>query len=144
MRLVLLSLAAAVLASAVASAENVPGVTGRWYTEGDEENLYVQYLVDRSDDGNFIAQVRSPKVCDTPGWTETGSWTFREATLYHLTKTVDGRDIDPSDPYYENSFVITVVDDDHATMLDLETKITWSMRRVGVDFRFPVLPDCAV
>lgn len=144
----LMMFAVLVLAAPVTFAENVPGVSGRWYMEGEENGTYIQYLVDRSDDGKFSAEIRLPKVCENESkpesWIETGSWSFRDGTLYNRTETVGGGAVNPDDPEYQDSFTITVTDDDHATAYDHETKITWQTRRVGADFKFPVLSDCSV
>lgn len=143
MRIGLLMVAAALWASAAAFATNVPGVTGRWYMEGEENGVYAQYLVDRSESGKFSADIRTPKDCDRPGWIETGSWSFRDGTLYNRTETVGGQAVDSNDPAYQDSLVVTVIDDDHATIFDPKTKITWTTRRVGADFKPPALAGCA-
>jgi hypothetical protein len=140
-------LGVALVALAIAAAaEPVPGVSGRWYTEGEEQGDYIQYLVDRADDGTYSARIRVPMTCRDEGvsWIETGRWQFRDGTLYTQTETVGEDKVDPNDPELQDSFAITVVDADHATMRDHKTEITWSMRRVGADFTIPPRRDCAV
>ena len=129
-----------------AAADGVRGVSGRWYMEGEEQGIYLQYLVNRTDDGKYAANIRTPKICDARAepWIQTGSWTFRDGTLYTRTETAGGQTVNPDDPENQDAFVVTVIDDDHATLYDDETKITWAARRVGADFKFPVVADCAV
>ena len=145
MRVIILFAAAVGLTAGTLHAGDVPGVSGRWYMEGEEDGVYIQYVVDRSSEGKFRAEIRTPKRCERrTGWIETGSWSFRDGTLYNRTEVVDGVAVDPEDPEYQDSFIITVIDDDHARAFDTETKITWDMRRVTAEFVFPSLDDCSV
>jgi hypothetical protein len=128
-----------------AMAEPVRGVSGRWYTEGTEEGAYIRYLVERADDGTFKAEVKARGDCaQTDSWIETGRWSFRDGTLFTRTETVNGTAVDSEDEQFQDSFLISVIDDDNVTVFDIETKITWSMRRVGADFKIPPDPACAV
>jgi hypothetical protein len=139
---------AILLACAVAAgtaAEPVRGVSGRWYTEGTEEDTYIRYLVERADDGTFKAEVKARGDCaQADSWIETGRWTFRDGTLFTRTETVSGMAVDGDDEQFSDSFLITVINDDNVTMFDTETKISWSVRRVGADFKIPPDPACAV
>jgi hypothetical protein len=130
--------------ASAAAAEPVRGVSGRWYTEGLEEDTYIRYLVERADDGTYKAEVKARGDCARDSWIETGRWTFRDGTLFTRTETVNGTAVDSEDEQFQDTFVVTVIDDDNATMFDVETKITWSMRRVAADFRIPPDPACAV
>ena len=137
---VALALALLFVTASIACAESVRGVSGRWYLEGEEDGTYLQYLIDRADDGKYRAEVHLPKECAK--YIETGRWRFADGTLYQTAEAVDG--VPVPGPEHENSFIITIVDDDHVTTLDTETKITWQVRRAGPDFKFPVTQDCAV
>jgi hypothetical protein len=143
MRAIVAMLVACAVTTA-AMAEPVRGVSGRWYTEGTEEETYIRYLVERADDGTYKAEVRARGDCARDSWIETGRWTFRDGTLSTRTETVNGTPVDSDDEQFQDSFTVTVIDDDNVTMLDVETKITWSMRRVGADFKIPPDPACAV
>jgi hypothetical protein len=140
-----LSLAAASVFAAWAEA--VPGVSGRWYMEGEEHGTYFQYLVDRAEDGSFSASIRVPKDCSAEAaseWIETGRWSYREGTLRNQTETVSGNKVDTAQDSYQDSFKVTIIDADHVTMFDNKTKLTFDVRRVGADFKFSMKADCAV
>jgi hypothetical protein len=111
--------------------------------EGEEHGTYIQYIVDRADDGTFRANIRSIVSCETsPAVLETGRWEFRDGTLYNRTETVEGHAVDAADAYYQDAFVVTFVDDDHVTAFDVKTQITWQSRRVDDAFMFPPALIC--
>jgi hypothetical protein len=96
---------------------------GEWYTEG-YEGTYLQAFVTFAPDG------------------ESGKWTYNQSHLRFITDTVDGQRVDPTDEYYLNTFKVTPLGDDKTRIYDLETGLTWNLKRARQPFEFPKLPDC--
>ena len=140
-----IGLAFATAAVSAASSAPVPGVSGRWYGEGVEiDGAFTQYLIERRDDGTFKIESRTPQNCaaGTRVFVDTGRWRLEGGTLTMRTETMDGDKVDANDPEFNGRFRITVVDADHATVLDEDTSISWSMKRVDKDFAFPPSQGC--
>ena len=138
--------AAVLLLSAAPSwAATAHNMLGRWYLEGEEDGAYIQYLVTRSSDGTFTAEIRSHEGCaKTSTWTESGRWEFRDGTLYNQTEKVDGEEIEEGGEDFRDAFTITVVNKDRIRAVDMETKSSWLTERVGARFTFPPRAKCSV
>jgi hypothetical protein len=135
----------AVSAVGVASAAPVAGVSGRWYGEGVEvDGVFTQYLIERRDDGTLKVESRTPQNCAaaTRVFVDTGRWRFENGTLSTRIETMDGDKVDALDPEFDGRYSVTAVDADHATLVDEDTAIAWSMKRVPKDFTFPPAEPC--
>ena len=140
-----LSAAALLLLAAPSWAATAHNMLGRWYLEGEENGSYIQYLVTRSSDGTFTAEIRSHEGCaKTSTWTERGRWEYRDGTLYNQTEAVDGEEVEGDNEDFRDAFTITVVDKDRLRAVDMETKSSWLTERVGAKFTFPPRAKCSV
>jgi hypothetical protein len=118
---------------------------GSWYTEGIEHNDYLQAFVTFKADGTFEKLIRTLQECKVKGeWVESGNWTLANSQLQFLTTQVARRNIDPSDEYYVNTFLVTPLDATNIKIFDLETLLTWKLVTATPPLKFPDVQDCVV
>ena len=127
----------------VSLAKATTPVSGWWYMAGEEKGTKFQYLVERRADGSFTAKIRTYRECRiAEPWDETGRWKYSDGTLYNETESVGGKSVDSTSEKYQDSFTITVIDDDHIRMVDNELTTVFDARRVEASYQLPPPPGC--
>jgi hypothetical protein len=136
-------LATLLLALAIASAARADNLlAGSWYTEGVEDGLHIQSVVDNNQDGTFTKHIRNGTDCQAiTSWVETGTWTFDGREYVEMTETVNGQ---KSSSLIKDAFDVTRLDDAHMTLLDAKTQIAWNFAKVAPDFAMAPPKDCTV
>ena len=120
-------------------------LAGHWYTEGVENGLRLQSVVENSPDGTFTKNIRNGTDCSAiSSWVETGTWTFDGKQYVEVTQTVNGQKVDSSRADYNDAFDVTRVDDAHVNLHDVKTLITWSFSKVDQHFSMSPPKDCTV
>ena len=138
-----LPLVAALAATPSAAGDSFP--TGHWYTEGVENGLRLQSVVQNSPDGTFTKNIRNGTDCSAIStWVETGTWTYDGKQYVEVTQTVNGQKVDSSRADYNDAFEVTRVDDSHVTLHDVKTLLTWSFSKVDQHFAMSPPKECTV
>jgi len=138
-----LPLVAALAATPAAAGDSFP--TGHWYTEGVENGLRLQSVVQNSPDGTFTKNIRNGTDCSAiSSWVETGTWTYNGKQYVEVTQTVNGQKVDSSRADYNDAFEVTRVDDAHVTLHDVKTLLTWSFSKVDQHFAMSPPKECTV
>ncbi|HTW36852.1 MAG TPA: hypothetical protein VMD53_19695 [Rhizomicrobium sp.] len=126
-----------------ASGDNL--MTGRWYTEGIEDGLHLQSVVDNNPDGTFVKNIRNGTDCEAiSSWFETGTWSFDGKRYVEKTETVSGEKVDAALGDFKDAFDVARVDDTHIALTDIKTQITWSFTKVDPNFTMSPPKDCTV
>ena len=129
--------------SAPAFGDNL--MTGRWYTEGVEDGLHLQSVVDNNADGTFVKSIRNGTDCQAiSSWTETGTWTFDGKRYVETTETVSGEKVDASLGNFKDAFDVAPVDTTHMALTDVKTQITWTFIKVDPNYTMSPPKDCTV
>jgi hypothetical protein len=139
-------LATLLLALAIASAARADNLlAGSWYTEGVENGLHLQSVVDNNQDGTFTKHIRNGTDCQAiSSWVETGTWTFDGREYVEVTETVNGRKVENPAGTVKDAFDVTRIDDAHMTLLDAKTQIAWNFAKVAPDYTMSPPKDCTV
>jgi hypothetical protein len=139
-------LATLLLALAIASAARADNLlAGSWYTEGVENGLHLQSVVDNNQDGTFTKHIRNGTDCQAiSSWVETGTWTFDGREYVEVTETVNGRKVETPAGTVKDAFDVTRIDDAHMTLLDAKTQIAWNFAKVAPDYTMSPPKDCTV
>ena len=120
-------------------------MTGRWYTEGVENNQHLQSVVANNPDGTFVKTIRNGTDCQAIStWVETGTWSFDGKRYVETTDTVRGEKVDASVGSFKDAFDVGRVDDAHVTLTDIKTLITWTFAKVDPNFAMSPPKDCTV
>ena len=134
------------LALAFASAARGDNLmAGSWYTEGVENGLHLQSVVDNNPDGTFTKHIRNGTDCQAiSSWIETGTWTFDGKEYVEITETVSGQKVDTPAGAIKDAFDVSRLDDAHMTLLDVKTQIVWNLAKVAPNFAMSPPKDCTV
>lgn len=120
-------------------------MAGQWYTEGVENGMHLQSVVDNNANGTFTKNIRNGTDCnEISSWTETGTWTFDGKRYVEITETVNGKKVDRSLPDYTDTFEVSRVDDSHVALHDTKTLLTWSFSKVDPHFAMSPPKNCTV
>ena len=139
---IVLFLVAGVQNAATASSE---ALIGDWYTEGVEHGIHVQSIIHNLGDGTFTKDLHIVTACDAANNSvETGSWSFDGKTYAEITKSVDGMAQDSNAPDMNDTFDYANIDNEHITLHDPKTNITWMFTRVSPDYHMPPASGCTV
>ena len=129
--------------AAPAFADNL--MDGRWYTEGVEDDLHLQSVIDDRPDGTFVKSIRNGTDCEAiSSWVETGTWTFDGKHYVETTETVSGEKPDAAAGAVKDAFDVAPIDDTHVALTDAKTQITWTFTRVDPNFTMSPPKDCTV
>jgi len=143
MKALLALLPFAFVAAAPASADNL--MDGRWYTEGVEDNLHLQSVIENHRDGTFTKTIRNGTDCEAiSSWVESGTWTFDGKRYVETTETVSGEKVDAPAGHVEDAFDVAPIDDGHVALTDAKTDITWTFTRVDPNYTMAPPKDCTV
>lgn len=124
------------------AAEN-RGMTGRWFTEGDENGAHLQVFLENKADGTYVKDVRAVNGCEARGaGKETGVWTFEKGDYATEAKALDGMPVTGSFADTHDLFTVTQVDEDHINLYDTETNLNWALARVSQTAPFPAPRGC--
>jgi hypothetical protein len=124
------------------TAQNRRIFIGHWY--GDERTTdggKHQWLIERKDDGAFIIRIRTNGPEGTIDQTEYGSWGVSEKIYFTITSGFlhDGLpdSADPTDPTLYDAYEIVSLTNDSMAYRSLETRDTFTARRVDENYQFP-------
>jgi hypothetical protein len=120
-------------------------MNGSWYTEGVENGIHAQFVIENGTDGTFTKRIRDVTRCNAVNaWNETGRWSFDGKVFSEITETVGGQKVDPSDPGYRDQFQMTQINPAHFSMFDPKTNVTWLLEKVPQNYAMPLSGGCAV
>ncbi|HUO92897.1 MAG TPA: hypothetical protein VMU22_08240 [Rhizomicrobium sp.] len=120
-------------------------MAGRWYTEGVEEGLHLQSVIDNHPDGTFVKSIRNGTDCEAiSSWVETGTWSFDGKRYVETTETVSGQKVDAAVGDFKDTFDVAPIDDTHVSLTDAKTSITWTFTKVDPNFTMSPPKDCTV
>lgn len=120
-------------------------MAGRWYTEGVEDGLHLQSVVDDNSDGTFVKTIRNGTDCQAiSSWVETGTWTFDGKRYAETTETVSGQKVEAPTGDIRDAFDVEHIDDAHVVLTDVKTEITWNFAKVDPHFTMSPPKDCTV
>jgi len=120
-------------------------LTGRWYTEGNEDGQHLQFVLANNPDGTFVKNIRNGTNCRAIAtWVETGSWGFDGKRYVETTETVGGQKVDPAASDFKDAFEVARVDDTHMTLTDVKTQLTWTMAKVDPNYAMSPPKECTV
>jgi hypothetical protein len=129
--------------AAPAFADNL--MAGRWYTEGVENGLHLQSVVDDNPDGTFVKNIRNGTDCKAiASWLETGTWTFDGKRYVETTQTVSGQKVDATAGTFKDAFDVAPVDATHMSLTDVKTQIAWTFVKVDPNYAMSPPKDCTV
>lgn len=118
-------------------------MSGTWYTEGVEDGLHLQSIVDNSSDGTFTKHIRNGTDCQAiSSWIETGTWTYDGKEYVEVTETANGQKLDTG--AIKDAFDVSRIDDVHMTLVDVKTQIAWNFAKVAPNYTMSPPKDCTV
>jgi hypothetical protein len=134
------------LALAIASAARADNLmAGAWYTEGVENGVHLQSIVENNPDGTFTKHIRNGTDCQAiSSWDEAGTWTFDGREYVEVTATVNGQKVETPAGAIKDAFDVTRIDDAHMTLLDAKTQIAWTLAKVAPNYAMSPPKDCTV
>ena len=120
-------------------------LTGRWYSEGNEDGRHLQFVLANNPDGTFVKNIRNGTNCRAIAtWVETGSWSFDGKRYAETTETVGGQKVDTATGEFKDAFDVARVDDRHMALIDVKTQITWTLAKVDPTYTMSPPKECTV
>jgi hypothetical protein len=116
-------------------------LVGYWFGENFQPSIhgYLQALVQHHPDGTFEAEFRRYEACKLViRDREAGSWAIVNGTVHQVTRSIEGRAVDPDrDPSLTDDYEVLTLDERVYENRHIASGAIFKLRRVDASFTFP-------